>query len=97
MKDRQYTEQELRTRMGQIRAGIEKLEYEAKAKEAADGTSAATAMKLMRSRLTKAEIELERLQRAEPDMWDEARENLQSILDTLANDIDRTAPSFGDS
>jgi hypothetical protein len=97
MKDRRFTEQEFGTRMGQIRAGIEKLEYEAKAKEAADGTSSARAMTLMRSRLTKAELELERLQHGDTDVWDEARENLQSILDTLANDIDRTAPSFGDT
>lgn len=97
MKNRKHTEQELRTRMGQIRAGIEKLEYEAKAREAADGTPATTAMTPMRSRLTIAETELDRLHSAEPDVWDEIRENVQSMLNALANDIDRKAPSFEDT
>jgi hypothetical protein len=95
--DRTLSEQQLHTRLDQIRAGIEKLEYEALAAESAGGWADHGSMSPMRYRLSSAEAELRRLQDADDDIWDEIRENLQSALDALANDIDGKAPSFGDT
>jgi hypothetical protein len=89
---RTHTEQELRTRLGQVRAGIEKLEYEKQSKQAVDETSDATVMKPIRSRLTMVETELDRLHAADDDVWDKMREGVQTMLEALANDVDRQMP-----
>ena len=97
MSDRTLSEQQLHTRLDQIRAGIEKLEYEALAAEAAGARASHGSMSPMRYRLSSAEAKLRRLQDADDGMWDEIRVNLQSALDALANDIDAKAPSFDDT
>jgi len=97
VSDGTLSEQQLRTRLGQIRAGIEKLEYEALAAEAAGARANHGSMSPMRYRLSSAEAELCQLQDADDDIWGKIRVSLQSALDALANDIDGKAPSFDDT
>lgn len=97
LNNRKLTEQQLHTRLAQVKAGIEKLEYEASAEHRRRGEDKDRTMSPIRSRLKSAEEELVKLQSAHDDIWDDVRTNLQSTLDALANDIDGRTPRLDDT
>ena len=97
MYSRSHTEQELRTRLGQVRAGIEKLEFEMHSKQAAAQAEDGSSIEPIRSRLAMVETELDRLHGANDDVWDKMREGVQTMLDALANDVDRRLPRIEDT